>query len=57
MTATALDNAALDRITIKTDAKQGERMLAELHKFLARFVSYPSAHAHIAHALWCVHSH
>jgi hypothetical protein len=29
MTATALDNATLDRIAIVTDAKQGERMLAE----------------------------
>ena len=57
MTIAALDNAALDRIVIENDAKQGERMLAELHEFLARFVSYPSQHAHTAHALWCVHSH
>jgi polyhydroxyalkanoate synthesis regulator protein len=40
MTVTALDNAALDRIAIENDAKQGERMLSELHKFLARFVSF-----------------
>ena len=31
--------------------------MARLSAFLARFVSYPSEHAHVAHALWCVHTH
>jgi hypothetical protein len=53
----AVDNAALDRIAVENDAKQGERMLAELNKFLARFISYPSEHARIAHALWIIHAH
>jgi Protein of unknown function (DUF3631) len=39
------------------DARQSERMLAEVYGFLGRFVSYPSEHAHLAHALWCVHTH
>lgn len=31
--------------------------LDEVHAFLRRFVSYPSAHAHVAHTLWIVHTH
>jgi hypothetical protein len=31
--------------------------MARVVDFLHRFVSYPSEHAHIAHALWCVHTH
>lgn len=52
-----MTNGELDRIAIENDAKQGERMLAELHKFIGQFVSYPSSHARIAHALWVVHTH
>src|SRR5262249_21339284 len=33
----------------------GAEMLTKVHAFLTRFVSYPSDHAGIAHALWCVH--
>ena len=51
------DNAALDQLVIEADARQGEHMLAEVHKLLGRFVSYPNEHAHTAHALWCVHAH
>jgi hypothetical protein len=32
-------------------------MMARLSALLARFVSYPSEHALVAHALWCVHTH
>jgi hypothetical protein len=32
-------------------------MLAAVHTFLDRFVSYPSKHAQVAHALWIVHTH
>ena len=35
----------------------GAEMLTKVHAFLTRFVSYPSASAGIAHALWCVHAH
>lgn len=38
-------------------APQGERMQAQVYGFLGRFISYPSEHAHLAHALWCVHTH
>jgi hypothetical protein len=31
--------------------------LDEVHAFLARFVSYPSEHAHVAHTLWIAHAH
>jgi hypothetical protein len=39
------------------DAPRGALMLQAVHEFLGRFVSYPSAHAQTAHALWCVHAH
>jgi hypothetical protein len=52
-----LTNAELDALAIKSDAKQGERMMAQVRTFLQRFISYPSEHALVAHALWCVHAH
>ena len=50
-------NAELDALALNADARQGEVMLRAVHGFLGRFVSYPSEHAHTAHALWCVHAH
>src|SRR3954453_19123665 len=32
-------------------------VLDQVYAFLGRFVSYPSEHARVAHALWCVHAH
>jgi hypothetical protein len=29
----------------------------KVYAFLGRFVSYPSDHAHVAHSLWCLHTH
>ena len=52
-----LSNAELDSLTIESDTRSGERMITRLSAFLARFVSYPSEHALVAHALWCVHTH
>jgi Protein of unknown function (DUF3631) len=40
-------NAALD----------GAALLDQVYQFIGRFVSYPSDHAHRAHALWIVHTH
>jgi hypothetical protein len=56
MTLPLSDNE-LDRLVIDADARQGERMLARVHSFLGRFISYPNVHAHAAHTLWCVHCH
>src|SRR5262249_20791120 len=50
-----VDNAALDAAIIA--AESGAGILAELERFLSRFVAYPSEHARIAHALWIAHSH
>ena len=52
-----MTNAELDDMTLRNDAQQGERVIAEAYAFLGRFVAYPSKHAHVAHALWCVHAH
>jgi Protein of unknown function (DUF3631) len=35
----------------------GAALLDEVHKFLGRFVAYPSEHAHDAHVLWIAHAH
>lgn len=32
-------------------------VLDDVHAFLGRFVAYPSEHAHVAHTLWCAHTH
>ncbi|MCK1447754.1 DUF3631 domain-containing protein [Bradyrhizobium sp. 2] len=36
---------------------QGAALLDDVRKFLCRFVSYPSEHASVAHALWIGHAH
>jgi hypothetical protein len=55
--STPLSNNDLDKLAIEADTRQGERMIGDIYDFLGRFVSYPSEHAHVAHALWCVHTH
>ena len=35
----------------------GARMLDQVHEFVGRFVSYPNAHARVAHTLWIAHAH
>ena len=52
-----MNNNDLDKLVIETDAREGESVLAQVYAFLGRFVSYPSEHAHVAHALWCLHTH
>ncbi len=54
---TACPTSELDKVMIESDARQGERMIAAVHKFLGRFIAYPSEHAHLAHALWIIHAH
>jgi hypothetical protein len=50
-------NAELDAQIVELDARQGERTFQQVYDFLARFISYPNEHAHVAHALWCMHAH
>jgi hypothetical protein len=50
-------NADLDMVVLRTDARQGEVVLRKVYDFLGRFVAYPSEDAHVAHTLWCVHTH
>src|SRR5262245_51822986 len=50
-------NAELDRYIVESEEPNGERMIAAVYAFLGRFVSYPSEHARVAHALWIVHAH
>jgi hypothetical protein len=38
-------------------ADTGETLLSAVYEFLGRFVAYPSEHAHVAHALWVMHTH
>ena len=32
-------------------------LLHGIHDYLGRFIAYPSEHAHVAHTLWCAHTH
>ena len=46
----------------RMNAKFGEKvelgeLLTNVYNFLARFVCYPSEHAHVAHVLWIAHAH
>jgi hypothetical protein len=34
-----------------------EDLLDDVHKYLGRFVAYPSPHEHVAHVLWVAHTH
>ena len=52
-----MNNAELDALALEMDAREGEAVLNAVFDYLARFVSYPSEHAHIAHALWIAHTH
>jgi hypothetical protein len=38
-------------------AEWGGPLLADVERFLGRFVVYPSEHARVAHVLWIVHTH
>ena len=53
---TALNNE-LDSQIIEWDTKLGQRVISEVYAFLGLFVSYPSEHTRVAHALWCLHTH
>lgn len=39
------------------DVPEGATLLSDVHTFLARFICYPSEHAHVAHTLWIAHAH
>jgi Protein of unknown function (DUF3631) len=53
------DKKAPPRKVKKTRVERGEgaALLADVHRFLLRFVAYPSVHAQIAHVLWLAHAH
>jgi len=39
------------------DKSNPQELFQKIERFLARFVSYPSEHAHVAHVLWIAHTH
>jgi Protein of unknown function (DUF3631) len=51
------DNNVLDQLVVDHDQRQGDLALRAVERLLARFIAYPSEHARVAHALWCVHAH
>src|SRR5687767_14668471 len=55
--AVVISNEELDAQVLAHDAQLGERVIEAVYSFLGRFVSYPSEHARIAHALWVLHAH
>lgn len=47
-----------NRLNAKFDDKPNpQELFQKVEKFLARFVCYPSEHAHVAHVLWTAHAH
>jgi hypothetical protein len=51
------NNNVLDQLVVDHDQRQGDLALRAVERLLARFIAYPSGHARVAHALWCVHAH
>ena len=54
MNINAMSDDELDAVALSNDERLGDNAV---YKFLGRFVSYPSEHAQVAHALWIVHTH
>jgi Protein of unknown function (DUF3631) len=52
-----LSNRTADQVVLDHDLRQGDFALRAVERLLARFIDYPSEHARVAHALWCVHAH
>jgi hypothetical protein len=52
-----LTNRELDELAQQSDAAQGQVTLRKVYDYLGRFVVYPSEDAHVAHALWILHTH
>lgn len=54
---TALDSLGSNRVTDVTDSRDhGWAVLADVEKFLERFVVYPGDHERVAHVLWIAHT-
>src|SRR5262245_48623766 len=41
----------------KIARSEGAALLADVQKFLQRFIAYPSSHTKVAHVLWVAHAH
>ena len=52
-----IERLARASLTATAEPSAGVAVLDEVHAFLLRFVSYPSTHAAVAHALWIAHTH
>lgn len=57
-------NRALDRQPVpghhhlgQVGLATGALVLADVYRFVGRFVAYPTEHAHVAHVLWVAHAH
>jgi hypothetical protein len=48
-------NIELDALVVEQST--GAAVLADIERFLVRFVAYPSEHACVAHTLWIAHAH
>ena len=50
-------NVELDAVVLDQDERRGEIMMQAVYDRLRKFINYPGEHEHVAHALWCVHTH
>ena len=49
-----ISNAQLDAIALEQD--RGAGVLSAIYNVLGRFLAYPDTHAHVAHAVWILHT-
>ena len=52
-----MNNIELDRLTLENDKRHGESVLRQVYDFLGRFITFPSEDAHVAVALWVLHTY
>jgi hypothetical protein len=50
------ENIQLDALAAD-ETRQGRETIRRVHEFLGRFVTFPSEEAHVAVALWALHTH
>lgn len=42
---------------VSLNTSDGDELLTDVHRFLGRFIAYPSPEAHLAHTFWVAHAH
>ena len=57
LTDSEMSGFDVEMARLRGDSDSEVDVLAQLVALLGRFIAYPSEHAHLAHALWILHTH